>query len=41
VFADDRLKELLEANGIRVFSEDNIGDLDDLLNKSGSAETAA
>ena len=32
---------LLEANGIRVFSEDNIGDLDDLLNKSGSAGAAA
>jgi uncharacterized protein YbbK (DUF523 family) len=32
---------LLEANGIRVFSEDNIGDLDDLLNKPGSAETTA
>ena len=32
---------LLEANGIRVFSEDSIGDLDDLLNKPGSAETTA
>lgn len=32
---------LLEANGIRVFSEDNIGDLDELLNKPGSAGTAA
>jgi len=32
---------LLEANGIRVFSEDSIGDLDDLLNKPGSAGTAA
>lgn len=30
---------LLEANGIRVFSEDNISDLDDLLN--GSAGNAA
>lgn len=32
---------LLEANGIRVFSEDSIGDLDDLLNKPGSVETTA
>lgn len=32
---------LLEANGIRVFSEDSIGDLDDLLNKPGSVGTTA
>ena len=32
---------LLEANGIRVFSEDNIGELDDLLSKPGSAGASA
>ena len=32
---------LLEANGIRVFSEDGIGDLDDLLTAPGSAGTTA
>jgi len=32
---------LLEANGIRVFSEDRIGELDDLLTGPGSAGTSA